>query len=118
MFDPIDTFEILNDVGGIKANNVLRTVHGSVSRTGHALDGVAIASEIMASRDPRKAAITLSVIFNSFKASLPPTLSPKGPLSGRAIVEKVIELMSAVRDINPLIQQVFTGPPLRLSALS
>ncbi|KAG6867622.1 hypothetical protein C0993_000433 [Termitomyces sp. T159_Od127] len=93
-------------IGGIKVDNVLRTVHGSVSRTGHTLDGVAIISEIMASRDPRKSAMTLSVIFNSFNPSLPPTLSPKGPSLGEAIVEKVIGLMSVTKVVNPLIQQI------------
>lgn len=97
---------------------MLRTVHGSVSRTGHTLDGVAIVSEIMASRDPRKAAMTLSVIFHSFNASLPPALSPKSPSPGQTIVEKVIDLMSATKVSNPLIQQVFTGPRLRLIAPS
>ncbi|KAG6902098.1 hypothetical protein C0995_004278 [Termitomyces sp. Mi166 len=93
-------------IGGMKAKNLLRTLHGSVSKTGHALDGVAIVSEIMASRNPRQAAATLSTIFKSFTISLPPAISPRAPLSGQALVERVAHLMSVVREVNPLVHQI------------
>ncbi|KAG6837001.1 hypothetical protein H0H93_016461 [Arthromyces matolae] len=91
-------------IGGIKSTNLLRTLHGSVSRTGHALDGVAIVSEIMASENPRQAAETLSKISKSFTSSLPQSLS--SPTTADIILERVSQLMSVVRDINPLVHQI------------
>ncbi|KAG6918053.1 hypothetical protein DXG01_016709 [Tephrocybe rancida] len=93
-------------IGGIKSKNLLRTLHGSVSSTNHALDGVAIVSDIVASANPRQAAETLSRIFKSFNADLPAAISPAGPSAGDSIVEKVTQLLSTVREVNPLVHQI------------
>ncbi|KNZ76685.1 putative thiamine biosynthetic bifunctional enzyme [Termitomyces sp. J132] len=102
-------------IGGIKIKNLLRTLHGSVSRTGRALDGVAIVSEIMASGDPRQAAITLSTIFNSFTitTNLPPVMSPQGLSAGQIIVEKITNTVVATQSAN--ITLSLGGSPIMAS---
>ncbi|KAG6844618.1 hypothetical protein H0H87_005475 [Tephrocybe sp. NHM501043] len=92
--------------GGIKSNNLLRTLHGSVSRTNHALDGVAIVSEIVASQKPRQAAEILSKIFKSFNAGLPAPLSASGLSAEKSLVNEVIQLLAMVREANPLVHQI------------
>ncbi len=93
--------------GGIKQSNLLRTLHGSVSSTGHSLDGVAVVSEIVASRDPKTISEELRSILNIFKDN---TASFKctSILKPDTIVEEVIKLMGAVKESNPLIHQVCT----------
>ncbi|KAG5652357.1 hypothetical protein H0H81_005334, partial [Sphagnurus paluster] len=94
-------------IGGIKSGNLLRTLHGSVSSTNHALDGVAVVSEIMGSLEPRQSTEKLSGIFKSFHAGPPMPLSNAGSDSFKsAILEKVAELMVSVRELNPLIHQI------------
>lgn len=94
--------------GGIKAHNLLRTLHGSVSTTGHSLDGVAIVSEIVASPEPRLAAERLSSIIRSFKAlsASPSVLAESADESHARILEGVTRLIEHVRDSSPLIHQV------------
>ncbi|KAF8070002.1 thiamine biosynthetic bifunctional enzyme Thi4 [Lyophyllum atratum] len=93
-------------IGGIKSSNLLRTLHGSVSSTNHILDGVAVVSDIVAAAQPRGAAAKLSQIFRSFRC--PPTISStsEGVLTERGIIDEVARLMTAVREINPLVHQI------------
>ncbi|KAG6865202.1 hypothetical protein C0991_004511 [Blastosporella zonata] len=93
-------------IGGIKSKNLLRTLHGSVSTTNHALDGVAIVSEIAASQNPRQAAETLSKIFKTFTAGPSPAISAPATSPEKIIIDKVAELLSVVRGINPLVHQI------------
>ncbi|KAF5386233.1 hypothetical protein D9615_002670 [Tricholomella constricta] len=94
-------------IGGIKSTNLLRTLHGSVTTTNHVLDGIAVVSEIVASQEPRQAAEKLSKIFKSFRAEPPRGISSsEGVPAERVIINKVAQLMSAVRDINPLVHQI------------
>lgn len=91
-------------IGGIKSGNLWRTLHGSVSVTGHALDGVAVVSEIMASTDPRGAAASLSKLVKAFKEehARPRDLAP----SKNDIIDRVSELVAKIREVNPLVHQV------------
>lgn len=108
----------LMTIGGIKAGNLLRTLYGSVSSTGRALDGVAVVSEIVASQNPKQATEKLSRIFKAFKVEF--ALTPArgwtlpSSLYGQelatpttdAILEGVGKLMVKVREISPLVHQV------------
>ncbi|GLB45085.1 putative thiamine monophosphate synthase [Lyophyllum shimeji] len=94
-------------IGGIKSSNLLRTLHGAVSPTNRALDGVAVVSEIAASPEPRQAAEKLSRLFKSFRIRHPPPIaSPQGVPEEKYIVGQVAELMKVVREVNPLIHQI------------
>ncbi|KAF9453639.1 thiamine biosynthetic bifunctional enzyme Thi4 [Macrolepiota fuliginosa MF-IS2] len=91
-------------IGGIKASNLLRTLHGCVSSSEHALDGVAVVSEIVASQTPKPATEKLARIFRAFKAefSLTPTAAPTTDV----ILERVGKLMEKVRGLGPLVHQI------------
>ncbi|KAF9010698.1 thiamine biosynthetic bifunctional enzyme Thi4 [Cyathus striatus] len=93
-------------IGGIKANNLLRTLHGSVSSTNHALDGVAVVSEIVASQTPRQAAEDLAKTINAFRAELSLPRLINSEYTPETILEGVSKLMSSVRELNPLIHQI------------
>ncbi|KAG5643447.1 hypothetical protein DXG03_000920 [Asterophora parasitica] len=94
-------------IGGIKSTNLLRTLHGSVSSTNHALDGVAVVSDIVGSQEPRLAAGKLLRILRDFRADPPPAIISSLELPAeRVIVDKVAEVMSTVRSINPLVHQI------------
>ena len=97
--------------GGIKTSNLLRTLYGSASQTGHALDGVAVVSEIMASPLPMETAHKMKGIVSGFKDGLRAQMS--GPRRGlwaspdrTSIVEGVCRLVDQVRMSGPLIHQV------------
>ncbi|KAF5351697.1 hypothetical protein D9756_007742 [Leucocoprinus leucothites] len=103
-------------IGGIKESNLLRTLHGSVSPTGHALDGVAVVSEIVASKDPKNAAANLSSILSGFRArftSVPRGRTLASSLYGDGsvptnpkILEGVRTLMIEIRKAGPLVHQI------------
>lgn len=101
--------------GGIKASNLLRTLHGSVSSTMHCLDGVAVVSDIMASAEPHLAAKNLLDITQSFRtansgqlqSAIPiSSLRPSGLLTRDTILDEVMRLMQSVRKVTPLVHQV------------
>ncbi|KXN90806.1 putative thiamine biosynthetic bifunctional enzyme [Leucoagaricus sp. SymC.cos] len=105
-------------IGGIKASNLLRTLFGTVSSTRHALDGIAVVSEIMASQTPKDATQKLVKIFSAFRAEFTSTalkgwtfsssLYRQGgsrPEHGR-ILEGVQSLMSHIRIARPLVHQI------------
>lgn len=99
--------------GGIKSTNLLRTLHGTVSPTNHALDGVAIVSDIVASPEPQFAAETLRAIISQFRQSyhqhplgFDGPLLAAGPMTPNSIVEAVLFLMKEIRKRNPLVHQV------------
>lgn len=104
--------------GGIKANNLLRTLHGAVSSTGHTLDGIAVVSEIVSSQNPENTAACLSKVLHSFRAQMS-AIVPRGcvlasglydengrPSKHFAILEGVQTLMTKIRETGPLVHQV------------
>ncbi|KAF9050175.1 thiamine biosynthetic bifunctional enzyme Thi4 [Panaeolus papilionaceus] len=101
-------------IGGIKATNLLRTLHGVVSTTGHSLDGVAVVSDIVASQTPKLAAESLSQIFQEFQSSFnKDTLgleivgkSDSSFLTQDDIMEGVTKLVKEIRKLNPLVHQI------------
>lgn len=103
-------------IGGIKSTNLLRTLHGTVSSTGHALDGIAVISEIVSSTEPRRATETLANILSAFRADFPhpPGLDTRltsdlyvtGDLSPEAVLEGVVQLLETIRGLNPLVHQI------------
>lgn len=115
-FLSIDSDIIWSPEGGIKATNLLRTLHGVVSTTGHSLDGVAVVSDIVASQTPKLAAESLSQIFQEFQSSFnKDTLgleivgkSDSSFLTQDDIMEGVTKLVKEIRKLNPLVHQVHT----------
>ena len=93
-------------------------MHGSVSMSGRSLDGLAVVSDIVASRDPYTAAKRIATIVKACKANpiicfstFPPTYSPD------AIKREVGELLGAVKQYSPIVHQVSTsGTSVRLSS--
>ncbi|KAK7472494.1 thiamine biosynthetic bifunctional enzyme [Stygiomarasmius scandens] len=96
-------------IGGINSKNVLRVLHGSVSETAHALDGVAVVSAIVTSTEPRHAASELAGTIRAFKQG--PSAAQGLSLSANrytneTIIDKVVTLMKSIRNINPLVHQI------------
>ncbi|KAI3619013.1 thiamine biosynthetic bifunctional [Moniliophthora roreri] len=92
-------------IGGIKSTNLLRTLHGSVSRTNHALDGIAIVSEIMASNQPKEAATKLRDIIQHFRdsRSIERGLCMSDSYAVEQILDGIIHLFERMKVVNPLI---------------
>ncbi|KAG6337093.1 hypothetical protein ID866_2004 [Astraeus odoratus] len=89
--------------GGITSDNLLRTLHGSMSLTGHSLDGIAVVSEIATSRNPYHTARALRdgyTIWSDIMERRENTYSVDSILKG------VIGLMGVIRETNPLIHQI------------
>ncbi|KAI0727988.1 Hydroxyethylthiazole kinase family-domain-containing protein [Fomitopsis betulina] len=94
-------------IGGIKSTNALHCLHGSVSETGHALDGLAVVSDIVASLEPKAAAGRLASIIRAFKQASPSTFSfPDALYTPEKVKERVASLIPAVRKHSPLVQQI------------
>lgn len=95
-------------LGGIKSTNALRTLYGSMSRTYHSLDGIAVVSDIVASLNPREAANKLSDIFRAFNQSrsVEHHLQCTCPPSRNDILDGVVNLMNNIRGLNPLVHHV------------
>jgi hypothetical protein len=101
-------------IGGIKSTNLLRTLHGCTSPTGHTLHGIAVVSAIMASPDPRGAASSLAQTFRAWAAaaSRGPTgflVTPeqKAQYTPEGIAAAAAALVDTVRHLRPLVHQVF-----------
>ncbi|KAM5533305.1 hypothetical protein V8D89_012979 [Ganoderma adspersum] len=106
--------EILDDtevkavaIAGIKSSNALHCIHGAVSAYGRSLDGLAVVSDIVASRDPYNAAKRIATIVQAFKASPLPCFSTFPPSYASDVIKhKVGELLSAVKKFSPLVHQI------------
>ncbi|KAH6897639.1 thiamine biosynthetic bifunctional enzyme, partial [Coprinopsis sp. MPI-PUGE-AT-0042] len=99
-------------IGGIKSGNLWRTLHGAVSDSGHALDGVAVVSEIMASTEPRKTVEKLAKIVKSFKDEhmcVAEVRISSPALSKETVLDGVATLMRKIRNANPLVHQITNG---------
>ena len=95
-------------IGGIKTTNLLRTLHGAMSSISHALDGIAVVSEIVASPQPNLAAEKLHSITSQFRQSISrrfPGLGNRN-LTPENILGDVTKLLGKIRSSNPLIHQV------------
>jgi thiamine-phosphate diphosphorylase / hydroxyethylthiazole kinase len=94
--------------GGIKSTNALRTLHGAVSMTGHAFDGIAVVSDIVTSSDPRAVSSRLAEVVKTFKRMqiLPVDSTPAGGYTKENILKNVGVLLDTVRKVNPLVHQV------------
>ncbi|KAE9411580.1 TMP-TENI-domain-containing protein [Gymnopus androsaceus JB14] len=105
-------------IGGIKSQNLLRTLHGSVSPNNHALDGVAVVSEIMGSLIPEQAAARLSELISSFKRSgcIHKALSVSSDYSVTTVIDGVVDLLNCVRERSPLIHQITNNVVIAQSA--
>lgn len=99
---------------------MLRTLYGSVSSTRHALDGVAVVSEIIASRNPKEAASRLAGIIQAFRAEFAIvqgwTFESKlygqndAPPTTDEILDRVVKLMAKIKELGPLVHQVWMQP--------
>lgn len=97
-----------------------------MSSTGHALDGIAVISEIVASTEPRRATETLANILSAFRADFPhpPGLDTRltsdlyvtGDLSPETVLEGVVQLLETIRGLNPLVHQVSPSVHLQTRA--
>ncbi|KAI0769338.1 Hydroxyethylthiazole kinase [Trametes elegans] len=94
-------------IAGIKSTNVLHCLHGTVSPSGRALDGVAVVSDIVASTDPSNAAKRIATIVNAFKAQPVPvfSLSPSSYVAD-SFKHGVGELLTTVEQFSPLVHQI------------
>ena len=80
---------------------------------GHALDGIAIILEIVASTEPRRTTETVAYILTAFQADFPhpPGLDTRltsdlyatGDLSPETVPEGVVQLLETIRDLNPQV---------------
>ncbi|KAI0745504.1 Hydroxyethylthiazole kinase [Earliella scabrosa] len=94
-------------IAGIKSTNALHCLHGAISVSGRSLDGLAVVSDIVASRDPYNAAKRIATIVQAFKANpftcfstFPPSYTPD------SIKRGVGEVLLAVRQFSPLVHQI------------
>jgi thiamine-phosphate diphosphorylase/hydroxyethylthiazole kinase len=96
--------------GGIKSTNILRTLHGAVSTSGHKLDGIAVVSDIVGSTDPTASARKLFGVIRAFKlssAQVPDVLSVSTPEhTPESIKASASNLLGVIKSLNPLVHQV------------
>ncbi|KAI9509171.1 thiamine biosynthetic bifunctional enzyme [Russula earlei] len=96
-------------IGGVNSKNVLRTLHGCVSSTGHALDGVAVVSDIMASPEPYATASCLAQTFCAWSAAVsrgPAAFLVKAQYTREGIAAAAATLVDTVRRVRPLVHQI------------
>lgn len=91
--------------GGIKAANAIRTLFGSITTSGKSLDGLAVVSDIFASREPLIAARRLKDAVIRFKASRARFSSP-GNYAAEPLKKSIGEALRCVRESSPLVHQV------------
>ncbi|KAH7875373.1 thiamine biosynthetic bifunctional enzyme Thi4 [Lentinula edodes] len=105
-------------IGGIKLKNLLRTLHGTVSTTNRALDGVAVVSEIVASTRPREAAAKLCEVLSAFRSgdSIFKAMRTRSEYTAGSVIDGVVQIMSCVRDHNPLVHQITNNVSIAQSA--
>lgn len=92
--------------GGIKSSNILRTLHGSVSATGHGLDGVAVVSELVASPEPSKSARRLKEVYQSWSGPTKQLNRVTPSYTTDTIKDRVVDLLRVIKKTKPLVHQV------------
>ena len=87
--------------------NVLRTLHGAVSPSSRTIDGVAVVSDIMASRDPFNSAKKLVDTVRHFQLLPPPVFSLDSDIAYTAegLVKAAAGLLPIIKANNSLIHQ-------------
>lgn len=101
-----ELFQLNVTSGGIKSSNILRTLHGSVSTTGHGLDGVAVVSEIVASPEPSKSARKLKEAYRSWLNPIKQLGEVLPSYTADSIIDGVVDLLRIIKETKPLIHQV------------
>lgn len=91
--------------GGIKSTNAVRTLFGSITASGKSLDGLAVVSDIVASREPLIAAKKLKDAVTLFKASRI-KFSSVDEYTTESLRRSVGEALRSVRELSPLVHQV------------
>lgn len=97
-------------IGGIKIHNALHTLHGAVGpRTGTALSGLAIVTEIVGAPDASIPAKALIKVINSRNKHLhwpALCLPPNTSASAALLAENAGSLLTALREHSPLVHQI------------
>ncbi|KAL7418408.1 thiamine biosynthetic bifunctional enzyme [Cryptotrichosporon argae] len=104
-------------IGGIQPPNVAFLLHGSISPDArNHLDGIAVISAVVSSREPERAARDLRAIVDSFKrarralgdsvSSFTQRAAGAPTPDADALLRGVEELMRTVRDSQPLVHQI------------
>ena len=104
--DTLLLYQLNMTSGGIKSSNILRTLHGSVSTTGHGLDGVAVVSEIVASTEPSKSASKLKEAYHSWSCLTKQLGDAYPSYTTDSIKDGVADLLRVIKETKPLIHQV------------
>lgn len=108
---------LLENVGGIKERNLLRTMHGAVSVSGRGLDGVAVVSAIMGSTEPAEAARALSHTMKAFNTSYSLLSEPSSiKFSTESIMQRAAHLLTLLRKYGPVVHQASLNFCLEISA--
>ncbi|TIC43953.1 TMP-TENI-domain-containing protein [Wallemia mellicola] len=93
-------------IGGIKSENLLRVLNGVHEKdTKRYLDGVAVVSEIVSSKNPREAASNLSHLIKSFRES-EKIKYHSASYDVDSIVQEAWRIINAIPEQHPLIQQM------------
>jgi thiamine-phosphate diphosphorylase/hydroxyethylthiazole kinase len=97
--------------GGIKFTTALRVLWGAVSPEHHALDGVAVVSDIVASHEPRQQAEKLAHIVQSFKSgqqasAIPGSMALCNVYTAEDVLQASGQILQAIRKHRPVVHQV------------
>lgn len=94
-------------IGGVKSDNLLRTLHGSMSSSGHKLDGIAVVSEIVASHEPYAISRTLRETYTAWDScTAEQRAKPSILYTAENIKAGVANLMGIIQTTNPLIHHI------------
>ncbi|WVQ84483.1 hydroxyethylthiazole kinase [Cryptococcus sp. DSM 104549] len=117
-------------IGGIHLPNIAQLLHASIApESRRALSGVAIISDIVASRTPKEAAQDLRVVVDSFKRAKSQAADPmtvfgsttlrqlgEGQKGVAQLLEGVVELVDVVRRETPMVHQMTNNVVINDSA--
>ncbi|WVO14242.1 hydroxyethylthiazole kinase [Cryptococcus depauperatus] len=112
-------------IGGIHLPNLAHLLHASISPVSrNALDGVAVISDIVASRTPEQAARGLREITDSFSRSRKQLDRLTGVFRGNSVgaqglkelVDQAVGLISVVKRMTPLVNQLTNNVTMNDSA--
>ncbi|KAL0956704.1 hypothetical protein HGRIS_002827 [Hohenbuehelia grisea] len=99
-------------IGGIKATNALRILHSAIAPNGRPLDGVAIVSDIVASREPAASATKLSRLIRAFQQEFATGIGIHsrativGSIAVEPALERVQSLFQEIKKSSPLVHQI------------
>lgn len=112
-----ETAKMLTSPGGIHLPNLAHLLHGSIGpESRNHLSGIAVISDIVASQQPKEAALALRDVLDSFKTARQALQHPRAIFAAPGLVGKTrsvedllagcAQLMKVVRDQTPLVHQV------------